>query len=158
MSYSTINTHRSAIFMTGSHYLVQRLQRGVFNLRSPVPRYVFTWPVGQVLRYLKCLQGNDGLTLKALSMKTAVLLALVRAKQGATLTALNLKFISSSKNELRFIVSHLTKTSSQLVVLKRLWYLLFLKTREFVQLLPLKRTLNVQTIYVEMRNSYLFHF
>ena len=74
------------------HILVQRLIRGVFNSRPPIPRYVFTWPVGQVLRYFKCLPGNSGLSLKTLSMKTAVLLALVTARRGATLTALNLQF------------------------------------------------------------------
>ena len=149
MSYSTINTHRSAISMThipidgnrtGSHFLVQRLLRGVFNSRPPIPRYVFTWPVGQVLRYFKCLPGNSGLSLKTLSMKTAVLLALVTARRGATLTALNLQFLSNSKTELRFIVSHLTKTSRPSSGVKEIVISAYIKTSIFVRLLLLERT------------------
>lgn len=120
LAFSTINSHRSAISMThipidgiriGSHVLIQRLLKGMFNLRPPMPRYAFIWPIGKVMRYFKSLQQNDALSLKTLSMKAVLLMALVSADRGATLTSLSLKFYINSKNELRFLISSLTKTS-----------------------------------------------
>lgn len=118
--YSTINTHRSAISMThipidgirvGSHYLVKRLMKGIFNKRPPLPRYVFTWPVGTVFKYLKSLGRNEDLPLKLLSMKTAILVALVSADRGATIVHLNLKYMVQATGVIRFLVSKPTKTT-----------------------------------------------
>ena len=56
-SYSAINTYRSALSSTfcninnvavGSHPLVTRLLKGVYNLRTPSPRYSSTWDVTKV--------------------------------------------------------------------------------------------------------------
>ncbi len=118
--YSTINTHRSAISMThvpvdgvrvGAHYLVCRLMKGIFNQRPPVPRYVFTWPVGQVMRYLKNLGPNEGLILKLLTMKTAILVALVSSDRGATITSLSLEYMVQSDDQVKFLVAKPTKTT-----------------------------------------------
>ena len=78
LSYSTVNTYRSAISMThlpidgvpvGSHYLIKRLMKGIFNKRPPVPRYVISWPVEKVLRYLKIMPGYDQISLKTSYME-----------------------------------------------------------------------------------------
>jgi hypothetical protein len=95
----------------GCHYLVKRLMKGIFNKRPPVPRYAVTWPVGTVFRYLKNLSTNAELPLKMLTMKTAILVALVSADRGATITKLSLEFMVSAEGELRFLVAHPTKTT-----------------------------------------------
>ena len=63
----------------GQHPLVSRLMKGVYNLRPPWPKYSKTWDVGIVLRYLRSMELNDKLTLKVLSLKLALLFALVEA-------------------------------------------------------------------------------
>jgi len=95
----------------GSHEIVSRLMKGIFNLKPPVPRYMFIWPIGKVMKYLKSLQVNSELPLKLLSMKTVLLIALISADRGASISSLSLKFYLSSKNELRFLVPSLAKTS-----------------------------------------------
>ena len=64
LEYRTINSHRSAISMThlpvdgicvGSHPFISRLMKGIFNLHPPCPRFVQTWDIAGVLRYLKFL-------------------------------------------------------------------------------------------------------
>ena len=64
LEYRTSNSHRSAISMThlpvdgicvGTHSFISRLMKGIFNLCPPCPRYVQTWDVSVLLRYLKFL-------------------------------------------------------------------------------------------------------
>ena len=58
--------------------------------------------VGVVMRYLKILGNNENLPLKLLAMKTAMLIALVSADRGATITSLNLDFMVESQKQIRF--------------------------------------------------------
>ena len=60
LKYSTIGVHRSAIsayhekvddMPVGQHPLVTSLMAGIFNSRSPQPRYVFVWDVQVVLNF-----------------------------------------------------------------------------------------------------------
>ena len=60
--YRTINSYRSAISMThgpidgvvvGKHPFVCRLLKGIYNQRSPQPRYSCTWDVGLVLDHIR---------------------------------------------------------------------------------------------------------
>jgi len=120
LSYSTVNTYRSAISMThlpiegiavGNHYLIKRLMKGIFNKRPPVPRYVLTWPVEVMLRYLKNIPQNDQLSLKLLSWKTAILVALVSADRGDAISALNTKFMTKDSTGYHFLVCKPTKSS-----------------------------------------------
>ena len=68
MQYQTINLHRSAISMThapvdgcviGSHPIVSRFMKGIFQLRMPTPKYLVTWNVSVVLGYLKTLSPKN---------------------------------------------------------------------------------------------------
>ena len=65
--YGTINTHRSAIsvfhkpievFSVRKHPKVWNLMTGVYNKRSPKPRYWLVWDTETVLRYLRSLPIN----------------------------------------------------------------------------------------------------
>ena len=62
LQYRTISVYRSAISAShlsvegssiGSHQLVSRFMKGVYELRPPQPQVFTTWDVGTVLRYLK---------------------------------------------------------------------------------------------------------
>ena len=50
----------------GAHYLAKRLMKEVFNSHPPVPRYAFTWPVDQDIKYLNNLGANENLSLKVM--------------------------------------------------------------------------------------------
>jgi hypothetical protein len=120
LSYSTVNTYRSAISMThlpiddvpvGNHYLIKRLMKGIFNKRPPVPRYVVTWPVEKMFRYLKIMPANEDLPLKLLSWKTAMLVSLVSADRGDAIAALSVDFMTKDTKGYHFLVSKPTKTT-----------------------------------------------
>ena len=118
LSYSTVNTYRSAISMThlpmdgvpvGTHYLIRRLMKGIFNERPPVPRYVITWRVDKVLSYLKLMPENSQLSLKLLSCKTAILIALVSADRGDAISSLNLEYMTKDSSGYHFLIAKATK-------------------------------------------------
>ena len=73
-SYRSINVYRSALssihpridgYTIGSHPLVSRLLKAIFNKRPPLPKYTASWSVGQVLSYLKTLRNNRDLPLRS---------------------------------------------------------------------------------------------
>ena len=76
----------------GQHPLVTRLMKGVYNLRPPKPRYTYTWDVDMVTQYIAEMGENANLTLKKLSQKLALLMALVVASWTSELQALDLRF------------------------------------------------------------------
>ena len=88
----------------GQHALVTRLMKGIYNSRPPAPRYTSSWDVGQVTSYLKSLGPSP--SLKHLTLKLAMLMALVDATE---LAALDLRFKSSSPEEVTFSLAALTK-------------------------------------------------
>ena len=76
----------------GQHPLVTRLLKGVYNSRPPQPCYVATWDVDVVIRYFKSLGRNETLTLKQLSQKLVLLMALVEASRVSEFQALDLRY------------------------------------------------------------------
>ena len=99
LEYRIINSHRSAISMThlpadgicvGTHPFISGLIKGVFNLRCP--RYVQTWDVSVVLRYLKFLSPTPLLSMKNLTLKLVILMALVSLSRANLLHKLDLRF------------------------------------------------------------------
>ena len=81
----------------------------MYNLRPPQPKYSKTWDVEIVLRYLRSMELNDKLTLKALSQKLALLFALVEASRSSELQALDLRFRVYKPEGVRFQLPTLTK-------------------------------------------------
>jgi hypothetical protein len=84
-AYRTLNVYWSTLstllpeidsFRVGSHPLVFQLLKGVFHLRPPEPRYLYTWKVGTVIAFIRSLGKNENLDLKLLSFKLVVLLGL----------------------------------------------------------------------------------
>ena len=56
---------------------ILRLLKGAYNQRPPKPKYSNTWEVTRMLVYLTKLGSNEGLSLKLLTRKLAILLELV---------------------------------------------------------------------------------
>lgn len=103
MGYDCINTARAALsslgitldgHRAGNHPLVVRFLKGVFNLRPPTPRYKDTWDVKPVLRKLQSMTPLTELSLKELTLKLVMLMALTQAARVQTLHLLVLKNIS----------------------------------------------------------------
>ena len=115
--YSTINSYRSALSATlpamdgcavGQHPLVCRLLQGVFNKRPPAPRYQNVWNVSTVIVHI--LRLPTDLSLKDLTKKLAMLLALTNASRSSDLHALDLRFRSFTGEGVLFRIPGLTKT------------------------------------------------
>ena len=85
--------------------------KGVFNLRTPAPRYDFIWDASAVLNFLRKLPDDNVLPLKLLTFKLVMLIALVSGQRVQTLSCLNLRFSYRVYDSLIFIIPDLTKTS-----------------------------------------------
>ena len=116
--YQSLNCYRSAIssvheavdgISVGSHPAVARLLKGAFHRTPPMPRYSSFWDVGIVINYLKSLGNNEGLTLRQLTLKTVMLLALTRPSQSADLSNLNIQWRSYRSDGVTFRPTHLAK-------------------------------------------------
>ena len=81
LGYSTLKTARSALSSIlrisdcqnfGSHPLVVRFMKGVFETRKPKPKYDDIWDASKVLNYLTTLYPVKELPLKDLTLKVLV--------------------------------------------------------------------------------------
>ena len=118
LQYSTVNTARSALstFLTvdnvqiGCHPLLKRFMKGVYEERPTLPRYGRTWDVSIVLELLK-RSPLDNLSLKRLTLKLAMLLALTTAQRCQTLSVLCIRDILFLENRVEIQVKKLLKHS-----------------------------------------------
>lgn len=120
LGYSCINTARSALssflqlencVSVGSHPLVRRFMKGVFNLRPSLPRYNVTWDVNIVLKFLKNLTPISSLSLLKLSQKLLMLLALLSGQRGQTLHLIDIRNIHLQDSCVKIVIGDLLKTS-----------------------------------------------
>ncbi|XP_063859168.1 uncharacterized protein LOC135100135 [Scylla paramamosain] len=97
VGYECVNTARGALSSlgivvdgcrAGNHPLVIRFMRGVFNLRTPQPRYTDTWDVQPVFEKLRSMFPLHALTLKELTLKLVMMMALTQAARIQTLQLL----------------------------------------------------------------------
>ena len=120
LQYSTLNSYRSSLSATippiegspvGQHPLVVRLMQGIFNSRPPQPKYSEIWEVSLVLDHIRSeLRAPGELSLKDLSRKTVMLLALAMAARSSDLHLLDLRFMSDQSEFFQFQIAALTKT------------------------------------------------
>ena len=120
LSYSALNTARSALssiislqgnLSFGNHPLVSRFLKGIFTIRPAMPKYHEVWDVNEVLKHLQTLHPLNELSLKLLSFKVVMLLALLSGQRCQTLHSLTTRDMKVYHNKVVFIVSELTKTS-----------------------------------------------
>ncbi len=127
LSYRTLGVYRSAIALyhepvddisLGKSLHISRLMKGFFNRNPPKPRYSCTWEVEPVLKFLKQMPSWKALSLKMLTLKVVLLLALVSAKRVSSLVHVDLKTLVVSNNFIKFIPSSLLKQSRPNYTLK----------------------------------------
>jgi hypothetical protein len=113
LSYSSLNTARGALsslgikiedYAIGKHPLVIRFLRGVYNLRPSLPRYSHTWDVEKVLSVLRKLPPVKHLSLKDLTMKLCMLIALTNAARIQSLHLLSVNSVQKFSSGWFFIL------------------------------------------------------
>ena len=78
--------------------------KGVFELRTPQPRYHSIWDVSVVLQYLRTLGPNNELHLQSLTYKTVILAALISAQRVQTLSYLDISFSKKTDESFSFFI------------------------------------------------------
>ena len=120
IGYSAINTARSALSSVatlpntttfGAHPMVCRFLKGVFQLKPSLPKYRNIWDVNIVLTYLSSLHPPKDLTLKDLTLKTTMLLALLSGQRCQTLHFLSVSSMVMKPDSCVFTIHKLLKTS-----------------------------------------------
>ena len=121
-SYSVINTHKAMLLQTLPFFgntwckdcvLITRFMKSVFFSRPPRPKYLVTWDVSIVLRFLKSLMPLSSLSLKLLTFKVVALVALATAPRAQTLTALHLDNMIKERYALVFCFTDFLKASKE---------------------------------------------
>lgn len=111
LGYSAINTAMSALSSAfglpggntfGTHPLVTRFRRGVFELKPSLPRYTTLWDVGTVLQYLKTLHLIPELNLK--TKKLIMLLCRLTGQLCHTLTKLDISLMQALPDKYVFTI------------------------------------------------------
>ena len=87
----------------GSHPLVSRLLKGMFNARPPAPRYSGSWDVSVVVEFLRNHRSAD-LTIPELDKKVGTLMALANADRCSDLTALDRDYLKWTPSGVQFTV------------------------------------------------------
>ena len=85
---------------------------GLFNLKPALPRYTVTWNPQIVLNHLKTYPTTGNLSLKQLTQKLVMLMALLSAQRTQTLQKLSLEEMSASPGKYIFHISSLLKQTS----------------------------------------------
>jgi len=118
--FQSLNSYWSAIssihskvegHSVGEHPLVSRVLKGAYNARPPLPRYSTFWDVGVVLQFIKGLGQNGSQTLRQLSIKKAMLLALTSASRSVDLVNLDISTCTYVASGVIFKALHLSKQS-----------------------------------------------
>lgn len=74
----------------GSNAIIIRFMKGVYNLRPSEPKYCKTWDVSNVLGYLRKLSPIKFISLKDLTLKLVMLIAIITASRVQSLHLLTL--------------------------------------------------------------------
>ncbi|XP_031568824.1 uncharacterized protein LOC116303435 [Actinia tenebrosa] len=119
LGYSAINTARSALSMVidtsgvtfGTHPLVTRFLKGVYEMKPSLPRYTHVWDVRTVLTYLNTLSPLRDLSLKVLTLKLTTLLCLLTGQRCQTIAKLNTEYMQKTQNSYIFTIRETLKTS-----------------------------------------------
>ena len=88
----------------GQHARICSLMTGVYNLRPPRVRFTVIWDVQQVLDHLNDLPNNQQLSVKLITHKLAILLALASASRGSEICALDTSKMINTQNKYTFLL------------------------------------------------------
>ena len=120
LGYSSINTARCALSAIlecpsssnstfGQSVDVKRFMKGIFQSRPALPRYNKTWDVQTLLQYLLSMKDTKDLTLKELTLKLVILVALTTVQRGQSLHLMDTANMVHEHNSLVFLLSSAIK-------------------------------------------------
>jgi len=120
LGYSAMGTLWSALssfisidgIKAGEHPVVVRFMTGIFNRKPCFPRYTETWDPQIVLDYLCSYPDVKDMSLKQLTLKLTMLMALVSAQRTQTLQLLSIEYMVRKPDVFTFKVMSLLKQSS----------------------------------------------
>lgn len=115
-SYSSLNTHRSALSIilgtnVTSNDCINRFLKGAYRLNPPNPKYNSTWDTKLVLSYLSNMYPYDNISLTDLSYKACTLLVIASAQRMQTISLIKLKNITIQNDVIVIKITDLIKTS-----------------------------------------------
>lgn len=115
-AYGTLNSYRSALALLAGSSLgqdddVKRFFKGVANVRPNKPKYEETWDPKLVLDFYRKLPTNENLSLKELSMKLIILLALTTGHRMQTFALIKVNQIREVDNTIEIRIPDKVKTS-----------------------------------------------
>ena len=132
----------------GSHPIIKRVLKGVYNNRPPKAKYHYIWDTSIVMDYLG-LQITEAIGFKALTLKTATLLTILSGQRVSTVHKFKLSGLHfTDKTAIFSIVSCILKHSKPS---RKLEPIVFKKFPHNVELCPV-RTL---TQYIQARKTHL---
>lgn len=116
-SYSTLNTHRSALALIfgkifSESDVVVRFLKGVFRSRPSFPKYQTTWDPNILLDHVAKFFPNEDLDLSKITKKLAVLLALSTGQRVQTLSLIRLSNIRVGDCSIEVVINDIVKTSA----------------------------------------------
>ena len=95
----------------GEHLLVSQLLKGMFHSHPPLPRHSATWDIQTVIDHINALGNNETLSLKCLSQKLGVLLAITSMERVSEVVAHDLRFRRFLREGVVFELPDLVKKS-----------------------------------------------
>jgi hypothetical protein len=99
------------MYFFGNHPSVCRFIKGVYEVRPVLLKHQDIWDVSIVLDFLQTWHPVEELTIKKLTLKLTMLLALTSAQRCQTLQALSLDNMRLGNNECTLYFTQLLKTS-----------------------------------------------
>lgn len=84
--------------------------KGILRSHPPKPRYMETWDIDILLKYLDNLPDNNDLSLKQITQKLAVLLAVATPKRVSELSRLDRKYMTIANGQVKFQLPGLSKS------------------------------------------------
>ena len=118
LGYSSICTACSAlnnfVLLLGysdisEHNFMKHFIKGCLNKRPPQPQYAHTWDINQALQHIHQMGQNFVLTLKQLSLKLVVLLALLNIQRVETIPSFNIEKMFLDETSCTFLPNNLLK-------------------------------------------------
>ena len=95
----------------GNLSIVSRFMKGVFQLKPAVPKTCSTWSVGPVLQYLSSLEPLEKLSIKDLTFKLTMLVALASAARVHEIAALDCGSVIKKTDCWEFVLTSHVKNS-----------------------------------------------
>lgn len=121
LGYSSLNTARCALSSVihlddnktvGSHPLVNRFLKAVLNNRPSIPRYQSVWDPTSVLTYLQTFPPLESISLKELTHKLVMLIALVTGQRCQSFHLMDITSMQKNTDHYKFIIKDIVKQSA----------------------------------------------